>query len=318
MSLTIYQKLLSIQKNVKTFEQTEKSGNKKPDQKEAYNYTPGWKITEEFRQKMTEQGIMLIVNYDDSVFNELTYPVYKIINNEVKKVEKKICMETVRASYYFIDVESGEKTETFKITVNAANGMEKSGLTAISVTERYILLKFFHIGTKDPSDEIDAQNDSAVPGIPETVENARPAQVIASHGNIGQAQAQTFTPQPQAAAQQPIFQNNINVSATPTPTAPAAPVAPAYRPAATYGTQDMPQEIMQYVATPEQADAIGKAILNLMQFDCKTRSHKDILNRSLTELAKVGLPTSEPKLTMALVEYAQRSRLGQLENGQNF
>lgn len=162
----IWQKLLEIQKEFKTFAVTEDSAKVNSKGKSEYKYTPGWQIVEKIREKMDSLGLMLLPQITAQDIRMIEHPVYKILSGSITSFIKKEMFITVNVNYTWKDAETGEETGPFSIVASGANGTDKSCATALSYAEKYFLLKFFHITTRETDDEPDAHDSGDIPGIP--------------------------------------------------------------------------------------------------------------------------------------------------------
>lgn len=162
----IYQKLMQIQKTTDTFLQTDASAKKKPGGGNSeYLFTPGWKILEDIRGKMNSLGLMLMSDMAEERHETISYPDYRLVNGTVLTFEKKELLCILAIDFWWLDTDTGETTQKFRYFSSGMNGLDKSLTTAISTAERYFLLKFFHIPTKDGRDEADNHDSRVV--IPE-------------------------------------------------------------------------------------------------------------------------------------------------------
>lgn len=154
---TIWQKLLQIQKKYATFAITEPSDKTNKNGDAEYKYTPNWQIIEPIRKELDAMGIMLITDIEDVTTQIVEYPIYRINpKNEIVSFLKKDTLSTVKMTYYFIDTNTGECTPVMRMIATDANGIDKSTSSAISLAERYIFLKFFHITTRERSESNDS------------------------------------------------------------------------------------------------------------------------------------------------------------------
>ena len=168
MTMNLRKKLKEIEKSFKTFAVTDESEKKvSGSQKSAYLYTPGWSIVEAIRQKMDEQNVMLEMNVVDEKHEMISYPVYKQMqNDQILPFEKREMYVTVRCAFNWVDVDTNETIGPIIMTASGANGIDKSISSALSLAERYFLLKYFHITTREKDEEPDAHDCESLPGIP--------------------------------------------------------------------------------------------------------------------------------------------------------
>lgn len=268
----LYQKLMAIQRAVKTFDVSELSDKLDPKTgKPAYTYTPTWKITEAIREKMDEMGLMLIPQSCTAVSNTpIEYPVYLMIGNEPRSFTKKEIFSEVRIEFVWLDTETGERSEPYIAVGCGANGTDKSYASAVTLAKRYFLMNFFHFSTREASDEPDAHDSNSIPGL----KSATPASPMQAAGApAAQRQSQ---PQRQNTPQAPTGNAGGRVNSYPTP--PEYNKAPAAMPpqGATTTQQDF------------QHPAVVEAIQKLAQFDMKTASHAEVLNRIVGDLFSKG------------------------------
>ena len=151
--LTIYQKLLEIQKKIVGLKKDKKTFN--------YEYLTGDKLFDFIKPLMNEYGLLLkqeVISIDN------TRQDYELAqkNNEVKK--KAEILSKVMMRFTWIDCATGEKDENL-FGANGQNDWEKGLGSALTYAERYFIMKYFHIAT----DEDDVDNDKRkepVKGIP--------------------------------------------------------------------------------------------------------------------------------------------------------
>ncbi len=271
--LTLQQKLMKIQRAVKTFDTTADSDKKIPgSNKSAYRYTPSWVIMEKVRELMDEMGIMLEQTLVDERDKVIEQTIYKMQGNQIKQFEKKEIYVTLRIAFTWVDTETGEERGPFIMPAAGANGTDKSMASALALAERYFLLKYFRITTRDLDEEPDAHDSENVPGIPDT---------MASPG-----------------------------STLPVPT--AFPPSRQPSPAATlpgFATQQGPvQTHAPQARTKEQL--YDDAARELSCFDAGTPSHGNVLTVWMTKLNLAGYDTTTPNFAANLVEFGQALREG--------
>lgn len=137
--MSIYKKLLNIQKEVKGLSKDKKSHN--------YDYVTGNKLLSFIKPIMDKEGLILkqeILSIDN------TRQDYK-----TKYAEKSEILSKVMMRFTWIDCESGE-TDVNLFGANGQNDWEKGLGSALTYAERYFLLKYFHISTDE--DDIDNPN----------------------------------------------------------------------------------------------------------------------------------------------------------------
>ena len=134
--LNLFQKLHRIQQQV--------NGLGKDKKAFSYSYTTGEKILSEIKPLMNEMGLMLIPSITNT---ELTRQDYQ--SKSGTKSENTVKLDMIMT---WVDVESGE---TLPIQWGAVgqNDWDKGFGSALTYSERYFLLKFFHIATD--KDDID-------------------------------------------------------------------------------------------------------------------------------------------------------------------
>lgn len=269
---TLRRKLKTLAEAFKTFAVTDEAEKKKNGSKEsAYKYTPGWKIIESIREKMDELDIMLDTEIVSEKHEMISYPVYKVVeNNNIQKFEKKEMYVTLECNFTWVDVDTNETVGPIKMISSGANGIDKSISSAMSLAEKYFLLKYFHITTREKDEEPEAHDSETLPGIPSSEQPITPAE-CAKRANPPYA----MPVQPQAQPQQ--------------------------MPAQQYPNQTQQQ-------TPDQV--YENAVRTLMNFDKGTRSHADALNRVMVSLNLAGYNTADPTFATTLVDTAYRRRMG--------
>lgn len=309
----IWAKLFEIQKRIKSFAVSEDSDKKAANGKSEYRYTPGWEIVETLRTHMDDLGLMLIPNFKDQESKIIEYLVYKDFHGQAMSFTKKEMFVQVSVEFTWIDVESGEKAGPFLSYGYGANGTDKSGASAMSMAERYFLLRFFHFTTREAQDEQDAHDSGNIPGIPKDQQPGTLAQgqmvqaVPAPAPYVPQAQPQTpsYCPQPPQPAYCPVAGPAYGAyPAAPQSYMPAAPAAPAAAPAP-QGTQATPTGEFN-----EADPAIQAAITALMTFEKGTPSHQRCLNEQLGKLASLGYRCMNADFVGKIVNTAQSIRTG--------
>ena len=142
--MSIYKKLLLIQKAVKGLKKDKKSNN--------YEYVTGNKLLSFIRPLMDEHGLLLkqeVISIDNDRMD------YKTGIATTWEKEKSEILSKVMMRFTWIDSETGEKDENL-FGANGQNDWEKGLGSALTYAERYFLLKYFHIATDE--DDIDNPN----------------------------------------------------------------------------------------------------------------------------------------------------------------
>ena len=290
-SKTLRAKLLEVGKEFTTFAVTEASDKKKPGTKESsYKFTPGYEIVEKIRAALDKAEIKLEPNCKSETHEMVRYPVYKLVNGNPFRFDVEQMYVTVTVEYRFIDTVTGEEVGPFTQIAAGANGIDKSISSALSLAERYFLLKYFQITTREPDAEPDMHDADNIPGLgtdqPVTarVENAINAQPVAS-----------------VSRQQPSM-----------PAAPLPQQQPAMQPQVTPQQYQMTQQMLGVQAGQNKAnETYAKAVEELMYFEQGTESHTKTLNHWLTQLRLAGFDTSVPEFAQTLTLTAQSRRMGQ-------
>lgn len=145
----IYQKLLTIQKQVKGLSKDKKSHN--------YDYVTGNKLLSFIKPLMDEQGLILKQEVLDIENTRQDYEVWDKWKDNGDGTKggwkpKNEVLSKVMMRFTWIDCETGEKDENL-FGANGQNDWEKGLGSALTYAERYFLLKFFHIATDE--DDID-------------------------------------------------------------------------------------------------------------------------------------------------------------------
>lgn len=312
-------KLFNIQKAFMTFSATEDAEKKDSRGVSEYKYTPGWKIVESVREKMDELGLMLIPEVEVERVQLIDYPVYKPFGGQPMSFQKKEVFVVVKAQYTWIDVESGETYGPVRHDSAGANGTDKSFSCAVSNSERYFLLKFFHITTRSAEDEPDAHDSTVIPGIPKSQQAA----VATDFQAVNAAPVPSFGPAPapvQQAPQQGLFPPQGPV---PAPVMGQQQPAPAQR-APRGRAQAQPEVRNPFAAAPSYAapaqsagvkssfdpndERIRSAAARLMTFDKGTPTHQQTLNEVIGGLSAAGFACFEGNFLGNLVEYGQAMR----------
>ncbi|MCY4781463.1 ERF family protein [Sphingobacterium sp. UT-1RO-CII-1] len=142
--MSIYKKLLEIQKSVRGFGKDKRGHN--------YDYVSGSKILSHIRAKMDDLGLLLKQEVLDIANQRHDY--------KTKFGEKSEILSKVDMRFTWIDVETGEKDVNL-FGANGMNDFDKGVGSALTYAERYFLLKYFHIPTDE--DDIDNPDSKAIP-----------------------------------------------------------------------------------------------------------------------------------------------------------
>jgi len=142
--MSIYTKLLGIQKAVKGFSKDADGNN--------YKYVSGNKILAVVRPLMDEYGLILKQEVTSIDNNRQDYKTGVGTKWEKPKAE---ILSKVMMRFTWVDCETGEKDENL-FGANGQNDWEKGLGSALTYAERYFLLKYFHIATDE--DDIDNPN----------------------------------------------------------------------------------------------------------------------------------------------------------------
>lgn len=134
--LTLYQKLLEIQKEILGLGKDKKSFG--------YDYTTGGKVLEHIKPLMNKHKLLLKQEVIEFTNERQDYTT--------KNGSKSEILTKVSMKFTWVDTESGEKDENLW-GANGQNDWEKGFGSALTYGERYFLLKYFHISTD--SDDID-------------------------------------------------------------------------------------------------------------------------------------------------------------------
>ena len=137
--MSIYKKLILIQKQVKGLSKDKKSYS--------FSYVTGNKLLSFIKPLMDEQGLILkqeVLSIDNERMD------YKTNRGEKSEILSKVMMR-----FTWIDSETGE-TDVNLFGANGQNDWEKGLGSALTYAERYFILKYFHISTDE--DDIDNPN----------------------------------------------------------------------------------------------------------------------------------------------------------------
>jgi hypothetical protein len=145
--MTIYKKLLEIQKKINGFKKDKKSFS--------YEYVSGSKVLEYIKPLMNEYGLILkqeITSIDNTRQDYLN----------AKGAQKNEILTKVMMRFTWIDCETGE-FDVNEFGANGQNDWEKGLGSALTYAERYFLLKYFHIATDE--DDIDNSDRKTSEGV---------------------------------------------------------------------------------------------------------------------------------------------------------
>ena len=134
--MSIYKKLILIQKQVKGLSKDKKSYS--------FSYVTGNKLLSFIKPLMDDQGLILkqeVLSIDNERMD------YKTNRGEKSEILSKVMMR-----FTWIDSETGE-TDVNLFGANGQNDWEKGLGSALTYAERYFILKYFHIATDE--DDID-------------------------------------------------------------------------------------------------------------------------------------------------------------------
>lgn len=187
-SPAIWMKIFRVQKGLKGFVQKEDSAKQKDSGDPAYRYVPGYEINKEFHRLLDENVLMCECSDVYSQNQIVDSWVNKLINGNVVPVTKREMLFTVYKDFWFRDPETGDRTPAVRSMGVGMNGFDKSAATANSVAERYFILKYFHVPCADSASEIDAHDDSYVPGL-EKFRNAPSGEAVDDLGILDQIYA---------------------------------------------------------------------------------------------------------------------------------
>ena len=147
--MSIYKKLLIIQKAVKGLSKDKESHN--------FSYVTGNKLLSFIKPLMDDNGLLLKQEVIDIENTRQDYQVWdKWMDNGkggkgVWKPKSEI-LSKVMMRFTWVDTETGE-TDVNLFGANGQNDWEKGLGSALTYSERYFLLKYFHIATDE--DDID-------------------------------------------------------------------------------------------------------------------------------------------------------------------
>lgn len=301
--MNLQKKLFCIQKAIKSFDKTEDSAKKAGDRSE-YPYTPGWVILQTIREQMDAMGIMLDTDITEEKHDMINRIVYKVVQNTPQPFTVNEVLYTVKVAYRFIDVETGESTETRTMVASGTNGIDKGLATALSTAQRNIFLKYFSIPTKDRSCEADAYDPNMISGLPAEFQG---------NYEIQQPQYRSQPARPAAPAPQVIPKERLmqTPGQAPAPMA-AAPVTSAVTQQLQPQMQTQPQKTQAAATATQPAgdDLYAQCRRNLMNYQAGTAMHNRFLQIYLSQLNRAGYDTSNPDFQTRLINEAQAMREG--------
>lgn len=134
--MNLYQKLLEIQKQV--------IGLGKDKSALSYKYVTGDKVLSHIKPLMNSLGLLL---KQEVLSIENTRQDYTTKNGTRSEIHSKVMLR-----FTWIDTDSNEREECL-FGANGQNDWERGVPSAMTLGERYFLLKFFHIATDE--DDID-------------------------------------------------------------------------------------------------------------------------------------------------------------------
>lgn len=145
--MSIYKKLLDIQKSVRGFGK-DKNGH-------GYQYVSGAKILTHIRSKMDELGLLL--KQEVLSIENIRQDYRTGVGTKYEKPKSEI-LAKVMMQFTWVCVDTGEKDVNL-FGANGQNDWDKGVGSALTYGERYFLLKYFHI----PTDEDDIDNPDRKP-----------------------------------------------------------------------------------------------------------------------------------------------------------
>lgn len=143
--MSIYKKLLNIQKKVNGLSKDKKSFN--------YNYVTGNKLLGYIKPIMNDEGILLKQEITKVEYEKQTY-------KDRKGSEKSEILYLCEFKFTWVDCETGE-TDINLFQSSGMNDWDKGIGSAITYAERYFILKYFHIATdEDDIDNMDRKSNT--------------------------------------------------------------------------------------------------------------------------------------------------------------
>ena len=141
--MSIYKKLLDIQKTVTKMSKDEQAGAGSY----GYKFVSGVNLLSVIRPKMDELGLILKQEVIDIDVDRIDYTT--------KNGSKSECLYKGKLRFTWVDTETGEK-DVNEFFSAGMNDWEKGAGSMLTYAERYFLLKYFHIPTdEDDPDKID-------------------------------------------------------------------------------------------------------------------------------------------------------------------
>ena len=134
--MSIYKKLLEIQKAINNITKDEKAGGSSY----GYKYVSGSNLLEKIKPLMNEQGLILKQEVIEIESERIDY--------QVKSGTKAEMLYKGKLKFTWIDAETGEKDENLFFSAGM-NDWEKGAGSLLTYAERYFLLKYFHIATDE-------------------------------------------------------------------------------------------------------------------------------------------------------------------------
>lgn len=135
--MAIYKKLLEVQKRI--------AGLKKDGTGDKYQYVTADKLLGYLRPIMDEVGLLLVSEVKEAEYTRQDY--------DTRNGRKSEMFCALKMLFTWIDVDTGE-TLPVEWAASGMNNWDKGSGSAASYSERYMLLKFFHIPTSE--DDVDA------------------------------------------------------------------------------------------------------------------------------------------------------------------
>lgn len=171
----IAKKLLEIQKAVRALGKDAKAYN--------YDYVSGDKLLYFVRPKMDDLGLLLLPEVLGVDTQEVVYPQWDSKAKSV--VEKKEILYILSMRMTWTDTEDGE-TLAQEWKAAGMNAFDKGYGSALTYSERYYLLKLFHIATD--ADDVEAVSADRDKALAETPAAPEPPTIEAAVADIASAQ----------------------------------------------------------------------------------------------------------------------------------